>query len=89
MLSRCAVRRLAVGKAPLSTHIKVDNPYTQHTIAEVPLASAEAAAATVHNSGAAQKSWAAVGLPGRIQLVEKYIDAVVKNKDSIALVSKI
>ncbi len=68
--------------------IAVDSPYTQQTIAEVPVVTGHAAKKAVATAVEVQASaaWKGKTLADRCALVNRYITAVLEDKDAIAKV---
>ncbi len=65
--------------------MKIVNPATLATIAELPEDDAASIAAKVTKARAAQPAWAAKPLPDRIAIIRKFEAALLANKDELAL----
>ena len=65
--------------------MKIVNPATLATIAELPEDDAAQVASKVTRARAAQPAWAARPLPDRIAIIRKFEAALLANKDELAL----
>ena len=64
--------------------LTVDNPYTGETAAEVQLSTADEALAKLGVAADVQRSWARVPLEDRLDLCERFIDAMTANSEAVA-----
>lgn len=64
--------------------LTVDNPYTGETAAQVQLSTADEALAKVAAAADVQRTWARVPLDDRLDLCERFIDAMTANSEAVA-----
>eukprot|EP00211_Chloroparvula_japonica_P002965 CAMPEP_0119133228 /NCGR_PEP_ID=MMETSP1310-20130426/13267_1 /TAXON_ID=464262 /ORGANISM="Genus nov. species nov., Strain RCC2339" /LENGTH=446 /DNA_ID=CAMNT_0007123915 /DNA_START=48 /DNA_END=1385 /DNA_ORIENTATION=+ len=82
MMMRVARRGLMQGRHYQT--VAVDNPYTGDTFCEINLSDQTEAAKRVASASTAYKSWRTSSLADRIQLCERFMDEMEKNKDQVA-----